>query len=96
MFLTVVELKSITGGTGHVITIFDYMIFDAACKNALPLSTDALDYCCSTDTITSKFNSVYHGFHFEEQQRDKQHRWKAHLMKQAHLSNHFQDDDESI
>jgi hypothetical protein len=81
VFLTVVELRDIEGATGHVVTIFENIIFDSTSTNAFPLTIDALDFCCSTDDKKIKFHSVYHGFRFQEQQNDRKGRWLAHLSK---------------
>ena len=64
---TVVSLEAIDGGTQHAITVVGRLVFDSNCERALPLSKEALDYCCSTDTKEGAFCKVYKGYRFEEQ-----------------------------
>jgi hypothetical protein len=47
---TVVRLKSSDGSAGHCITIVGLWVFDSKKVEAVPLSYEFLDWCCSTDT----------------------------------------------
>jgi hypothetical protein len=67
----VVRLKATDGGTQHVITVVDGMIFDSNCDRALKLDRDKLDWCCSSDDVASFYDCVCFGYRFREQQRKK-------------------------
>jgi hypothetical protein len=65
----VVQLRATDGGTQHVITVVDGMIFDSNCDRALQLDREKLDWCCSSDDVESSFDRVEYGYIFREQQR---------------------------
>jgi hypothetical protein len=67
----VVQLKATDGGTQHVITVVDGMIFDSNCDRALQLAKDMLDWCCSSDDVESSYDCVWFGYRFFEQKRFK-------------------------
>ena len=56
--LVIVALKSTNGKEDHCVTLVGKWIFDSNFLNALPLCQDALDLCCSSDTVPDTFHSV--------------------------------------
>jgi hypothetical protein len=60
----VLQLQDKDGNTQHAVTIVGNFIFDANCAQALDLTRDNLDYCCSTDAIESTFLGVFYGYEF--------------------------------
>ena len=55
---TTVQLIGADGGVGHTVTIVKEWIFDATMANALPLSRESLNHCCSSDTRHVSFVGV--------------------------------------
>jgi hypothetical protein len=50
-----VILQGEDGGTGHAIAIFENYIVDASWPQALPRTTESLDWCCSPSTFFQPF-----------------------------------------
>ena len=63
-FLAIITLKSEDGKTDHAIGLHDNKIWDANMHKALPLTRSALDYCCSSDAVETRFVSVHSGLLF--------------------------------
>jgi hypothetical protein len=63
---TVMTLEANDGGIQHAITVVGKIVFDSNCARGLPLTTETLDYCCSTDTRLSSYKRVYKGYRFME------------------------------
>ena len=56
--LVIVSLKGSDGKEDHCVALLGKWIFDSIFKNALPLSKEALDLCCSSDEKKETFISV--------------------------------------
>ena len=56
--LVIVSIRSRDGKEDHCVTLFGKWIFDSNFPKALPLCMEALDLCCSSDTIQDKFECV--------------------------------------
>ena len=63
--ILVAVLQSEDGGVNHGVTIFGGYIFDSNEEQALPLCTEALDYCCSCYPNMFKFVRFHKGVIFE-------------------------------
>ena len=63
--ILVAVLQSEDGGVNHGVTIFGGYIFDSNEEQALPLCTEALDYCCSCYPNIFKFVRFHRGVIFE-------------------------------
>ena len=63
--ILVAVLQSEDGGVNHGVTIFGGYIFDSNEEQALPLCTEALDYCCSCYPNIFKFVRFHKGVIFE-------------------------------
>jgi hypothetical protein len=62
--LVMVSIKSSDGKEDHCVTLFGKWIFDSNFKKALPLCKEALDLCCSSDTVINTFDSVVQAWKF--------------------------------
>jgi hypothetical protein len=55
------------GATNHAITVVGTWIFDGNLEKALPLTQESLNWCCSTDSMSTRFAKVFCGYHFVKQ-----------------------------
>ena len=56
--LIVVLLQGSDGKEDHCVTILGKWIFDSNLKNAIPLTKESLDLCCSSDDSNDHFVKV--------------------------------------
>jgi hypothetical protein len=60
-FPKLVVLEGTDGDTGHAVCVVDNWIFDSSLKFALPLTREALNFCCGDD---DEFQSICKGYVF--------------------------------
>src|SRR5688500_13665007 len=58
--MVVVTLRGSDGQEDHCVTVFGKWIFDSNFTNALPLTKESLDLCCSSNDRAEKFVEVVH------------------------------------
>ena len=58
--MVVVTLHGSDGQEDHCVTVYGKLIFDSNFSNALPLTIESLDLCCSSNSRAEKFVEVVH------------------------------------
>jgi hypothetical protein len=61
---TLINLEALDGGSNHAIAVVGRWIFDSNAQYAQQLSLPVLDWCCSSDSVRSKFHAVKSAMRF--------------------------------
>ena len=86
-------LNSSDGSYPRVVTIHGGFVYDANEVHAISLSREALDYCCSTETVKNTFVNFHKvvKFHYEGSETEKRQQMTLTLPGQGRV-HHIHDD----